>query len=77
MCKEKRKRESRVNGRASKGEAKLRGRQYKALSGDDEERIIGTKCEGWWWVKGKEELCPIGVKGGSHVRWIRVKGGKG
>jgi hypothetical protein len=46
----KRKSGSRVKG---KEEAQAGGRQNKALSVDDEERIIGTKCGGW--VKRKVE----------------------
>ena len=65
MCKEKKEKwKPSERERSSKEEAKAGGRQNKALSVDDEERIIGTKCGGW--VKGKsskgEELCPIGVR---------------
>jgi hypothetical protein len=57
VCKEKKKKWKPSNKRKGKSkgkeEAQAGGRQNKALSVDDEERIIGTKCGGW--VKGKVE----------------------
>ncbi len=47
MCKEKKKSGSRVKGRGQARRSEAEGKQNKALSEDDEERIIGTKCGGW------------------------------